>query len=117
MEYILANGHDPRVEFHQLEPMRTLKPLANETRKRNHGIDIARGKGFTHFLIADADELYEPEFMNMEKARFKNPSLNGLVHPLKVYIKSPTLFTFDHTLVCGIHKLNKDTTCGNFKDY
>jgi hypothetical protein len=116
LEYILANRKDFHVEYVQIEPV-TGTPLMNETRKRNYGIDVAKKSGFTHFLIADADEFYEPEMMNMEKDRFKNPSLNGLVHPLKVYIKTPTLFTFDHTFVCGIHKLNSDTVCGNFKTY
>jgi hypothetical protein len=105
------------LHYEQLEPINVLTPLANETRKRNHGIDVARKKGFTHFLIADADEFYEPDLMHEGKKRFYNPSLNGLVHPLKVYIKSPTLWTYDHTLCAGINKLNHNTQCGNFNNY
>lgn len=117
LEYIAANGHDTRVYFNQVEPIRGQTPLANETRKRNYGIDVVRNIGFSHFLIADADEMYIPSEMNDEKSRFNNPNLNGLVHPLKVYIKNPTLWCDDHTLVCGIHKLNKSTYCGNFAEY
>lgn len=105
------------VNFHQVEPDKRFTPLVNETRKRNYGIEIAKKIGYTHFILADSDEYYKPDEMNQEKKRFDNPSLNGLVHPLKVYIKSPTLYTFDHTLCCGIHKLNKDTYAGNFQVY
>lgn len=117
LEYILANGHDSRVEFHQLEPMRALKPLANETRKRNHGIDIARAKGFTHFLIADTDEFYFPEEIENDKKKFHDSSLKGLVSPLLVYIAKPTLYTTDHTLVPTIQRLTKEVYVGNFKEY
>ena len=117
LEYILANGHDPRVEFHQLEPMRALKPLANETRKRNHGLDIARQKGFTHFLITDADEFYLTEEIEKDKQRFHDSSLKGLVSPLLVYIAKPTLYTTDHTLVPTIQRLTKEVYVGNFKEY
>lgn len=117
LEYILSNNIDSRVFFYQLEPVIKLKPLVNETRKRNYGIDIAKMNGFSHFILCDFDEMYEPELMNNEKKRFDNPNLNGLVHPLKVYIKNPTLWCDDHTLVCGIHKLNKSTYCGNFAEY
>lgn len=117
LEYILVKGHDSRVNFVQCEPWRGVTPLNSETRKRNHGIAVARDKGFTHFLISDADEMYIPSEMNEEKKRFDNPELNGLVHPLKVYIKLPTLWCEDHTLVPGIHKIRKDSACGNFKDY
>jgi hypothetical protein len=107
---------NPNVLFWQTEPI-SGTPLMNETRKRNEGINVSRNSGFTHFILTDADEFYEPELMNEEKKRFDNPSLNGLVHPLKVYIAKPTLWCEDHTLVCGIHKLSRDTYCGNFKEY
>lgn len=109
--------HAKQLHFTQLEPERGLSPLFNETRKRNYGLDFARQQGFTHFLISDSDEFYIPSEMNAEKKRFDNPNLNGLVHPLKVYIKSPTLWTYDHTLCAGIHKLNHNTQCGNFNNY
>lgn len=117
LEYILGNGFDKRVQFVQLEPMRTFNSLTNETRKRNHGIDIAKREGFTHFLISDADEFYLPDEMNEEKKRFDNPALNGLVHALKVFIGKPTLWCEDHTKVPGIHKLQPKTYVGNFREY
>jgi hypothetical protein len=117
LEYILGSSFDERVIFEQLEPSRQIKPLANETRKRNHGIELAKKRGFTHFLLGDADEMYLPDEMNAEKEKFSNPALNGLVHPLKVYIGKPTYWTHDHTLVCGIHKLEPTLFCGNFREY
>ena len=117
LEYILANGHDSRVEFIQLEPMRGQKPLFNETRKRNHGIDIAGEKGFTHFLIADADEFYVAEDVIEEKKRFDNPSLNGLVCGSFVFVKSPLYWTDTYTRVAFIQKVTKDVSVGNFKGF
>lgn len=117
LEFILKSSYDDRVIFEQLEPARHLQPLANETRKRNQGIDIARRKGFTHFILADADEFYLHDEMNAEKEKFSNPYLNGLVHPLKVYIGKPTYWTNDHTLVAGIHKLDPTLFCGTFPAY
>lgn len=117
LEYIIKNSVDSRVEFFQLEPVAGLKPLTNETRKRNYGIDIARKKGFTHFIICDLDELYDPVGMNAEKERFNLFNLNGLVHKLRVYIGKPTLYCEDHTLTCGIHRLEKNTYAGNFPEY
>src|SRR5688572_333442 len=113
LEYILGNGKDSRVQFMQLEPV-SGTPLMNETRKRNFGIENARLEGYTHFMIADTDEFWKTEEMNNEKKRFDNPELNGLTHPLKVYIKSPTLWCLDHTLVPGILKMRKDSYVGNF---
>lgn len=117
LEYILANGHDSRVEFIQLEPMNGVKPLVNETRKRNHGIDIARQKRFTHFMVCDADEFYLPEEIEKDKLKFQDSKLNGLVSGLFVYISKPTLYTNDHTLVPTIHRMTKDVYVGNFRDY
>ena len=114
-DYILANAHDARVEFIQLEPMRGLKPLANETRKRNHGIDIARQKDFTHFLISDADEFYLPADIEEDKAHIKKLNLNGLVSRLNVYIGKPTLWCTDHTLVPTIQFLTKGVSVGEFR--
>lgn len=108
--------HAKQLSFNQCEPEGPTA-LAKETTKRNHGLTIAKRFDYTHFLIADADEYYLPSEMNAEKKRFDNPNLNGLVHPLKVYIKTPTLWTYDHTLCAGIHKLNHNTQCGNFNNY
>lgn len=106
-----------QLSFIRLDPNTRLSPLVNETQKRNFGIDTARHEKYTHFILADADEFYLPDQMNIEKRKFDNSNLNGLVHPLKVYIKIPTLYTYDHTLCCGIHKLNPNTYAGQFKEY
>lgn len=116
LEYILANGHDSRVRFEQLEPMKGFDFLTNETRKRNHGLDLAR-RDFTHFICSDADEFYHPEEMERDKKKFFNPNLNGLVSPLRVYIGSPTLWCEDHTLVPTIHKLTQNVNVGRFMEY
>lgn len=117
LEYILANGHDSRVEFVQCEPWRGVTPLNSETRKRNHGIATAREKGFTHVLISDADEFWDAEVMKALKIKCEANGTNGYVHPLKVFIKEPTLWCDDHTLVPGIQKLTKDFSVGSFNAY
>ena len=43
----------------------------NETAKRNYGLQAAREMGFTHFLMMDADEFYEPEEFLKEKKRIE----------------------------------------------
>lgn len=102
-----------RVRFESLEPTKGLKPLTNETRKRNHGLKIAKDFGATHFLVADADEFYEPDQMNKLKESFKG---NGYVHRVRAYI-TPTLYCMDHTLVAGIHRMDKNVFCGNYPYY
>lgn len=113
-EFIKSYPIDKRVRFEMWEPMKGYKPLANETRKRNYGLALAKDSKFTHFLIADADELYEPEAMNSLKEKL--PGVNGFVHKVRAYI-TPTLYCDDHTLVCGIHRLTSDTHCGNYPFY
>lgn len=117
LEYILSNGHSERVSFVQLEPMKGLKPLANETRKRNYGIDIAYKKGFTHFMVCDADEFYQESDMYADKIFIEANNLNGLVSKLHVYIGKSTLWAYDHTLVPTIHKLTKTSHVGAFREY
>lgn len=81
-------------------------PAEKERDKRNYGLYIAKSKGFTHFLMMDADEFYEPEPFLKEKERFLNPNLNGLVCASQVYFKSPKLtIGLDTTRVTFIHKI------------
>lgn len=115
-QYVYENGHKNTL-YIEIEPVRGLKPLANETIKRNAGIDYAKSKGFTHFFLSDADEMYKPEEVVEVKKLFNDPHLNGVVCPLVVYVGKPTLYCEDHTLVPFIHKLNKHTQAGNFKSY
>jgi hypothetical protein len=91
---------------YQYEPNLKLTPRENETNKRNYGLGIARELGYTHFLMMDADEFYEPEPFLKEKEKFKNPDLMGLVCQCQTYFKSPGLtIGLDTTLVPFIHKL------------
>lgn len=101
----------------KLEPEAGRSPHDNETRKRNFGVEMSKVQGFSHFIVMDADEFYIQEEFKAEKERVDRDNLNGIVCPLKVYIKNPTLWCEDHTLVPAIHKLFKNTTIGNFKHY
>lgn len=83
-------------------------PMHSETDKRNYGLGIARDHGNTHFIMMDSDEFYKPDEFLKAKERFSNPFLNGLVCPVVVYFKSPSLcLGRDITLVPHIHKLTK----------
>ena len=89
-----------------LEPDRKKSPRENETDKRNYGLTLAKGYGYTHFLMMDADEFYEPEPFLKEKEKFLNPNLKGLVCQCQTYFKSPQLtIGLDTTLVPFIHEL------------
>lgn len=80
------------------EPLDSLQPVDNERRKRNYGLEKAKGLGFTHFITADADELYESVDVDMDAA--------GTVVGCRTYFKSPTLtIGNDVTLVPFVHKL------------
>lgn len=88
------------------EPDLKLDARTNETAKRNFALKWAKENGFTHFLMADEDEFYEPEEFLREKKRFENPNLAGLVCRVKCYFGSPTLtIGYDTTLVPFIHKI------------
>lgn len=93
-------------ELYSREPQFS-HPMNSETDKRNYGLQIAREQGYTHFLMMDSDEFYEPEQLLKEKQRFiDNPDLAGLVCASQVYFKSPTLtIGLDTTRVPFIHKL------------
>lgn len=82
-------------------------PMHSETEKRNYGLMVAKAAGYTHFLMLDADEFYEPLSFIREKNRFiTDPNLQGLVCASRVYVKSPNLsIGLDTTLVPFIHKI------------
>lgn len=94
------------VELFQREPFAS-QAMHCETDKRNFGLQKARELGYTHFIMMDVDEFYEPEAFLKEKQRFiDNPNLAGLVCASQVYVKSPTLtIGLDTTLVPFIHKI------------
>jgi len=94
-------------ELHLREPKFHI-PLHSETDKRNFGLDIAKRLGYTHFLMADSDEFYKQDEFVKAKERVLRENLSGLVCPVVVYFKSPTLcLGRDVTLVPHIHKLTK----------
>lgn len=90
-------------------PQPELTPQQNERRKRNQGLEIARQLGFTHFIMMDADEVYDPAEFLKEKERFFNTDLAGTVCRVKTYFKDPCLtIGYDTTLVPFIHKITPD---------
>lgn len=99
------------------EPQAGKLARENETAKRNHGLELAKKAGYTHFLTMDADEFYEPEPFLKAKERFQ-PNLKGLVCNCQTYFKSPQLtIGLDTTLVPFIHKLSDNIHHGFNKAY
>lgn len=94
----LSNPEFKDCHLLQAEPLQGLPPMDNERRKRAWGLELARSKGFTHFITADADEFYEPFRIDWNAA--------GTVVACQTYFKSPCLtIGHDVTLVPFVHKL------------
>src|SRR6185295_12603875 len=74
-----------------VEPDLNLPPAENERAKRNFGLDKARELGYTHFIMADADEMYESEPFLKEKERIDREDIDGTVCRVKTYFRTPTL--------------------------
>ena len=108
---------DPKVVLVQVEPIRHFSPAQNETMKRNAGLDYARANLCTHFLVMDSDEFYLQADVEREKERMERENLNGLVCGLRVYVKEPTLWCEDHTLVPFIQKLTPEVNLGDYRHY
>jgi hypothetical protein len=105
-------------ELHQWEPRLVSYDVhQNETAKRNFGIDQAKNQGYTHLIMMDSDEFYDREDFIIVKQQVEDLGLNGVVHPLKVLFRHPTLWCNDHTLVPGIQRLTPDLKLGAYKDY
>lgn len=99
------NSQD-QFECVQFTPDMRFDAMGNETNKRNLGLSKARELGYTHFIMMDADEFYEPEPFLKEKKRFETSNISGLVCRSKVYFKTPYLtIGYDATLVTFIHKI------------
>lgn len=95
--------------FYNYEPDLSLQPVENERAKRNYGLEIAKKAGFSHFLMMDADEFYDPDEFLKAKAQFKNPDLAGMVCGVKCYFGRPDLtIGFDVTRVPFIHRITPD---------
>jgi len=100
------NNDSKAIDFIQYDPDLKKLPGENERNKRNIGLEEAKRLGYTHFIMMDADEFYEPEPFLKEKERFLNENLNGLVCASQVYFKSPKLtIGLDTTRVTFIHKI------------
>ena len=102
----ISNQFNTGGVFYQLEPDLMLSPSENERRKRNYGLQLAKSQGYTHFLMIDADEFYDPVSFLAQKERIFKNDIAGTVCRTKVYFSKPTLtIGFDTTLVPFIHKL------------
>ena len=113
----LQEVNDPKVVYVNVEPIRHFSPAQNETMKRNAGLDYARANLCTHFLVMDSDEFYLCADVEREKERMERENLNGLVCGLRVYVKEPTLWCEDHTLVPFIQKLTPEVSLGDYRHY
>jgi len=114
----LSGEYLHKVSFFQLEPKLGDAPHANETRKRNYCLDVAREAGYTHILMMDGDEFYKAEEFEQERELIYTNHTAGAVCGTQVYFKKPTLTVGrDHTLVPFIHKITPNLKFGNFPDY
>jgi hypothetical protein len=92
------------------EPRDSLQPVDNERMKRNYGLEKARALGYTHFITADSDELYESIDVDLDAA--------GTVVSCQTYFKTPTLtIGLDVTLVPFVHKLTPTIAHAWNRDY
>lgn len=86
---------------------------ANETAKRNLGIEYAKQHGFTHFLNIDNDEYYED--FGKAKQQYIDSGAKGSVVKMFTYFKHPAL-RFEHPdnyYVPFIFELNSNTFVGD----
>lgn len=102
---------------HEPSPAKTKQE--NERDKRNAGLREAKRHDFTHFLMLDCDEVYDPQEFLMEKQRIEKNNLDGLVCRVKTYFKRPDLtIGYDpSTRVPFIHKLTPSLHYGMNKRY
>lgn len=75
----------------QSEPAYRNNPSESEREKRNVGLNAVRNAGFTHFIMMDCDEFYDPKDFKREKKRIEKHDLNGLVCDVTVFFAKPTL--------------------------
>jgi len=96
--------------LYNFEPSPAVKPSHNEIDKRNFGLEKAKELGFSHFIMLDCDEIYDSAELKRDRDSLYNSQyMNGFVHPIVTYIKTPMLCCPDHTLVPGIHRLLHST--------
>lgn len=114
--------HEPTLELgfgetitHKYDPLLTGSihdGTANEIKKRNIGLEIAREAGCSHFLFVDCDEFYQ-DFGRAKRLYFESRKA-GSVCSIVTYFGSPTLqfADKDNYWVPFVHELNKDTVAG-----
>ncbi len=94
-------------DVYEYEPNTKDDVHVQERAKRNFGLDVAKELGYTHFIMLDADEMYEPVAFLREKEKFLKGNLNGMVCGTQVYFRTPELtIGLDTTLVPFIHKIS-----------
>lgn len=111
-KYVIPSN---KISLVRAEPVSGWDPVSNEKMKRNIGIEKAREIGATYFIMMDCDEFYLQSDIVSEFERVKKRQLNGLVCRLKVYIKEPTLWCEDITLVPFIQKMTMTVSMGGYK--
>lgn len=90
----------------QCEPDLSQIPHRNEQNKRNKGLQKAMEIGANYFIMADSDEMYQPEDVRFWYEYLRHSSYSGLVCRSHVYFGKPTLtIGEDTTYVPFIHKV------------
>ena len=90
-------------------------PGADERKKRNIGLDVAKDQGCTHFLHMDCDEYYlDFDQMKSNFMEYYGGDLRGSVAKIYTYFKDPTLRLMkeDNYYVPFIHRLYPHTKAG-----
>lgn len=118
-----VGGYDPKKYPNAIhvnhEPSMGKTKHENEKDKRNAGLREAKRHNFTHFLMMDCDEFYDPHEFIEAKRLIEKKNLEGLVCRVKTYFKSPELtIGYDpSTRVPFIHKLTPSLHYGMNKRY
>lgn len=102
MPFPVEDYHDCVLVNH--EPDLKLSAEINERAKRNTGLEKAKELNHDYFVMMDADEFYNDEFVKWYDY-IRNKNLDGLVCKSQVYFKLPTLQCDDTTLVTFIHRV------------
>lgn len=88
---------DKIVEY---KPDLKLKPIKNETRKRNLGLKEARKMGVTHYMCMDTDEFYLAEDLEASKEFIIRNSITHSYCALLMYGESPETLILEQRCCC-----------------
>ena len=94
------------------EPDLSKPRAANETRKRQIGLDRCKTERCTHFLSMDADEFYRKHEFEKAQAFLENKNIHISTVPSFFHLKSPQYRCLDTTMVPFICKINFLTRTG-----